>query len=613
MSGLVGWIDLQRDLSRHGDVVHAMTERMRNRGPDGKGTWLSPHAALGHRELATSGVPAHEQPLCVETNAGPVTATHIGRFDNADELRRDIESAGGIVRNGTDTELLLHAFLLWGTDLLDRVHGGFAFAIWDGRTRQLFLARDRLGVKPLYYFAYPGGLLFGSEPKAIMANPHFEARLDLHALPIVLQPRLAMPGETPLAGLHEVPPAHVLTYSQAGLSHRRYWELTSHPHPHSFEKTARHVRELLEEIIGRQLSTAAPMGAMLSGGIDSTSVAALAMQALGHRAPDSDLATYCVRFENDAEPFVATELRPDVDAPYASAAAEFLGTRHTTLSATTHDLLEVIPETRRARDLPGWGQFDASMYLLFQRMRRDCTVALTGEAADEVFGGYPYFFKPEVLQRNRFPWLGDGPKLVDFLSPELTALVKPEEDERERYAQLLARVPRLPGEDAENARMREVFFLGLAGPLSVILDRKERMSMALGLDVRVPFCDHRLLEYVWNVPWQLKCTGGVKGLLKAAMADVLPQATLQRKKSAYPHVQHSEYDRMLIRQASWIVNDSQSRLAWMFDTERFNELIRRISANELNSELPGGSNQAGLLIQLVEMHNWVDEYQVSVR
>lgn len=611
VSGLVGWVDFRQDLSREESVIQGMTDSMQNRGPDGKGTWVSRSAVLGHRDLATS--PVHgEQPLEFRVGESSVTVTVAGSIYNRRDLAADIEGAGGTLRNQADAELFLQAYLLWGNRFVERVNGVFGFAIWDGRTQRVVLGRDRVGIKPLYYYEYAGGIVFASVPKGIMANPRFTARLDPHALPIALQPRLALPGETPLAGLREVPPGHVLTYTESGLTRDRYWQLTSEPHSDSFDETAHHVRELLEDAVGRQMTTDGSLGAMLSGGVDSTSVAALAMARLRGIAPGRALDTYCVQFESDPAHFVATELRPDVDAPYAAAAAEFMGTRHHTLTATVEDLLDAIPATRRARDLPGWGQFDASMYLLFREIQGNSAVALTGEAADEVFGGYPYFSKQDVIERQDFPWLGDGPKLSRYLSPELTSLVNPEEDERARYSQLISQVPRLPGEDAEDARMREIFYLGLSGPLSVILDRKERMSASVGLDVRVPFCDHRLLEYVWNVPWSMKSQGGVKGLLKAAMADVLPPSTVNRKKSAYPHVQNPTYDQTLIRAATWIVNNSASPLAEMFDAARLNRLIGQISNNAVKAELPGGSNQAALLIQLVELHKWVDEYGVSL-
>lgn len=612
MSGLVGWVDFHRDLAAESELLHAMTETMRHRGPDGKGTWSSRHAALGHRALTTADSVAGEQPAVLDTDRATVAIAYDGEIYNLAEVRRELDDKGGRLTTGSDTEVLLQAFLLWGNAFVDRLNGMFAFAIWDGHTRRLLLGRDRMGVKPLYYFAYPGGVLFASEPKGIMANPLFEARLDFSVLSILLQPRLALPGETPMIGLREVPPAHVISYSEAGLVSHRYWRLTSAPHHVPFDETARQVRVLMENIVRDQIPASGRCAAMLSGGVDSTSVAALAVRALRRADPGRILDTFCVEFDSDSAHFASTELRPDVDSPYAAAAAEFIGSRHTKITLSTRDLLDAIPATRRARDLPGWGQFDASMYLLFQQMRGSSAVALSGEAADEFFGGYPYFFNPDLVSRDTFPWLGDGPKLSDYLSPELTVQVDPGEDERARYSQLLSEVPRLDGEDPVDARMREVLFLGMSGPLAVILDRKERMSMSQGLEVRLPFCDHRLVQYVWNVPWSMKSFGGLKGLLKAAMADVVPLGTIARKKSAYPHLQNPDYDQAFLREVTRIVNDGSSPLAEMFDAGRLNDLIKQVSVNPRRSSLPGGASGIQLFVQLVEIHDWIDDYQVSL-
>jgi asparagine synthase (glutamine-hydrolysing) len=612
VSGLAGWADFQRDLTDGGNagVLHTMTEAMTDRGPDGKGVWLSRDMALGHRKLSAGGPADGEQPALARAGAETVALAYDGAIYNLPELRREIEGAGGRLTTGTDTDTLLQGYLLWGADFATRLNGMFAFALWDGRARRLLLCRDRMGVKPLYYAEYPGGILFASLPKGIMANPLFRPRLELSALPVLLQPRLAMPGETPLSGLREVPPAHVLEYSPAGLNSRRYWQLHSAPHRETEAETADHVRALLRDIVTRQLP-AGPCAAMLSGGVDSTAVAALAAQSLRPEA-GRQLATFCVRFDSDPAHFTPTELRPDVDAPYAAAAAAAIGSRHATVTVTLAGMAAAIPGTRRARDLPGWGQFDASMYLLFQRMRQESAVALSGEAADEFFGGYPYLFDQSLISRDTFPWRGDGPRLTDYLSAEVTAVVDPRRDERDRYAQVMSQVPRLPGEDPLNARMREVLFAGMAGPLASVLDRKDRMSMAHGLQVRVPFCDHRLIEYAWNVPWRVKCSGGLKSLLKAAVADLVPATTLGRRKSAYPHVQNPDHDQALVREATWVVNDPASPVRELFDTSRLNGLLRRIGAGELTASLPGGASGAQFLIQLTEARHWIEDYQVSL-
>jgi asparagine synthase (glutamine-hydrolysing)/putative beta-lactam synthetase len=613
MSGFVGWIDFRRDLTTQEDCFKTMLKTMQNCGPDGGGVWISQNAAFGHRRLSVTDQEGGKQPMSVSMAGALIATVHMGRIYNSCELRRDLETMGRPFSTRSDTEVLLQSYLCWGAECVERLHGMFAFAIWDGRTRQLLLGRDRLGLKPLYYFEYPQGILFASEPKGIMANPLFEARLDWAAIPILLQPRLTLPGETPLAGLREVPPAHIITHSLAGLSSRRFWQLTSKPHSDSPVETARQVRSMLEEIVNSELAADVRVGAMLSGGMDSTSIAALAIKTLKKQDPDRVLNTFCVQFEKDLDYFVASELRPERDAPYAAAAADFIGSVHQTVDISAQDLTEVLPATRQARDLPAWGQFDGSMYLLFKQMRKFCTVALTGEAADEIFGGYPYLFNQKLIQRDHFPWLGDGPKLSDYLSQEVKKNVDPQADERARYERLLSEVPRLDGEDPENARMREVLFLGMSGPLQVVLDRKDRMSAAVGLEVRVPFCDHRLVEYVWNVPWSMKSSGGVKGLLKAAMTDVLPLSTLNRKKSAYPHFQDLNYEQGLIREATRIIEDRHSPLAGLFDVAGLKGLIADLAEKgKANQTFPGGSSPAYMLIHLVEAHRWIEDYGVSV-
>jgi asparagine synthase (glutamine-hydrolysing)/putative beta-lactam synthetase len=616
MSGFVGWIDFERDISAEEATLRGMAQTMRHRGPDGEGVWLSTNAGFGHCRLATSDGDRDLQPFVLETDQGSLALCYSGHIDNIAELRSEVLGAAAHLRSSSVAEVLLQGFLLFGAELVQRLRGMFAFAVWDGRRRALTLARDRLGVKPLYYFEYPGGVAFASEPKGVLAHPRFVAAMNLSALPILLQPRLTLSGETPLRGLSEVPRAHVVRFAREGSRSHCYWRLVSAPHEHSFEKTALHVRELLTEIVGQQLLTDVSLGAMLSGGVDSTSIAALAAKRLRETGGDRVLDTFCIQFASDAAHFVPTELRPEVDAPYAAEAAELMGSRHRTLTAATEELFDAIPATREARDLPGWGQFDASIYLLFKQMRRHAKVALTGEAADEFFGGYPYFFKPELMARAHFPWLGDGLRLSEYLAPDIKARIDPSGDERARYAQLLAEVPRLPGEELGEARMREVLYLGMAGPLAVILDRKDRMSSALGLEVRVPFCDHRLVEYVWNVPWSMKARGGVKGLLKVAMADLLPRGTLSRQKSAYPQIQNPQYDQALVQEAKRIVSDKSAPSASLFDTARLTGLIVELAGMKAGGQeakaFPGGSNPAHLLIHLVELDTWLRRHNVSI-
>jgi asparagine synthase (glutamine-hydrolysing) len=482
----------------------------------------------------------------------------------------------------------------------------FSFAIWDSAREEMVLARDRLGIKPLYYLRQPDGVLFASEPKGLLANPVFKPTFSAAALPILFNPRLALPGETPIDGMREVKPGHVVRVNRHGWNEYPYWRLVSHEHDDDLDTTVRTIRELLEDIVERQLISDVPRAAMLSGGLDSSIIAALASRALA-RSGDGPLLTYSVRFKGEERDFRPTALRPERDAPYAALAARHVGTDHIEVTLNAAEVTEATTAARRARDLPSNGQFDTSMYLLFATLRERSTVALSGEAADEVFGGYPWFHDRATVERDTFPWLGDAPRLADCLTPDLRRSLQPAEFEADRYATLRARVPRLAGEGRHDARMREVLFFSLHGPLSMLLDRKDRMSMAVGLEVRVPFCDHRLLEYVWNVPWSMKVADGrEKSLLRMAAADLLPEAILMRPKSAYPAMHDPVHDAAVREAVHRLLDDKSSPLASLLDRRRVLDLADREAPTMTHA------STAHLLIPLLEVDTWMREYDLCV-
>lgn len=608
MCGIVGWLDFSRDLRTERPLVLTMVDTMRRRGPDDGGVWLSAHAALGHRRLAVIDIEGGRQPMLADEDnpAGPVVLVHSGEVYNFQELRAELVGLGYAFRTRSDTEVILQAYRQWGAACAERLNGMFAFAVWDSANQSLLLVRDRLGVKPLYYFPLPHGVLFASEPKGIMANPLFSAVVDEQSLPILLNARLGLPGETPLRGLREVPPGHVVEVRRDGLREQAYWELVSGPHPDDLDATVSHVSDLLDDIVRRQLISDVPLSSMLSGGLDSTVLSALAAREY-FSTGKGRLTTYCVEFEGDEEHFVPTELRPEIDAPYAQLAADHLDTDHVPVALRTRRLVDVLPAARQARDLPGLGQFDTSMYLLFGQIRNRSTVTISAEAADELFGGYPWYHDPATIARDGFPWLGDAPRLTDCLAPDVRARIRPDDAEQDRYRTLLARVPKLPGEDAHNARMREVLFLSMQRPLQYLLDRKDRMSMAHGLEVRVPYCDHRLVEYVWNIPWSMKVADGrEKSPLRLAARGLVPEQTLARPKSAYPGTHDPAYENDVIRSVEKLLADRSSPLYGALDARRVENL--RCCGEKTMTWL----NAAHLLLPLLEIDIWMREYRVQL-
>ena len=552
MCGITGWVAFRRDLRGEQATIDAMTETMACRGPDDRGTFVTEHGALGHRRLAIIDLPGGRQPMSVDTPDGAVVLVYSGETYNFGELREELAGRGHRFETSSDTEVVLHAYLEWGTALAERLNGMYAFAIWDARIDQLVMIRDRMGIKPFYYYETPDGVLFGSEPKAILANPTAEAVMTLDGIRELFS-LAKTPGNAMWDGMREVEPGTVVTVDRDGMRTTRYWALRTREHTDDQETTVAKVRELLEDIVARQLVADVPRCMLLSGGLDSSALTAIAAKQLA--TVGERVRSFAVDFVGQAENFVPDEMRATPDTPYVHDVAELTGTDHQDIVLDSDQLADPEVRTRyiRARDLPnGMGDMDGSLYLLFKAIRGHSTVALSGESADEVFGGYQQFFDPEARAAETFPWLAAAARRAfsggtrRFFTPALAANLRLEEYIHDAYKTAVAQVEPLPGESALESRMREICYLHLTHFVRILLDRKDRASMAVGLEVRVPFCDHRLVEYVYNTPWALKTFDGrEKSLLRAATADVLPPSVVQRVKSPYPSTQDPKYAKKL--------------------------------------------------------------------
>ncbi|MFD8086054.1 asparagine synthase (glutamine-hydrolyzing) [Kitasatospora sp. NPDC059722] len=550
MCGITGWASFHQDLRRSTPVIEAMTATMALRGPDAGGVWTGAHAALGHRRLAVIDIEGGAQPMADCPEQPHVVLTYSGEVYNHHELRERLRSSGHRFETRSDTEVVLRAYLEWGDALVDHLEGMYAFAIWDERRERLLLVRDRLGVKPLFWAAVDGGLAFGSEPKALFAHPELTPTVDADGLREAYS-LLFNTGPTVWAGIREVHPGGLLVLDRDGIRERRYWDLAANPHTDDPETTKERVRELVDRAARSQLEADVPLCSLLSGGLDSTVVTALVADELRLReGPQARLRSYAVDYSDQAEQFTGDVLRTGHDTPFATEAGAFIGTDHSTVILDPRTLLD--PDHRRAvvvaRDSPiGVGDMDTSLYLLFGEIRRHSTVALSGEAADEVFGGYPWFHNPEALAAQAFPWLlvtGDAAAMP--LNPELAARLRIPEFRADTYRSALAAVPHLDDETPAEHRQRELQHLSLTRWLRQLLHRKDRLSMVQGLEVRVPYCDHRLVEYAFNAPWAMKNHDGrEKSLLRDVGRGIAPDSVLWRPKNHYPATHHAEYNRGL--------------------------------------------------------------------
>ncbi|WP_280392660.1 asparagine synthase (glutamine-hydrolyzing) [Nocardia brasiliensis] len=606
MCGITGWVSFQRDLSTAKNSIDAMTATMACRGPDDSGTWVAPHVALGHRRLAIIDLIGGVQPMTIETPEGVVAMVYSGEAYNFRELRDELRARGQRCSTESDTEVVLRAYLEWGAAFAERLNGMYAFAIWDARIDRLVMARDRLGIKPFYYYPTEDGVLFGSEPKAILANSLASKTIGLSGLRELFVVS-AQPAQAVWAGMRQVPPGSVVTVDRNGLRTTRYWSLRTTEHRDDCATTVSTIRELLEDIVARQLISDVPRCVLLSGGLDSSGLTALAAAQLA--AADAQVRTFSVEFQQQDEDFVPDEWRATLDAPYARAVADHVGSAHRNIVLDSAALAD--PAVRAAvvtaRDLPtGHGDTDASLYLLFKAIREHSTVALSGESADEVFAGYRWFRTAAEQGLHTFPWLAVVPpefaQRTRLLDPDLTAALDLDTYLADSFADAIAEVARLDGESDLEFRMRQVSHLHITRLLRTLLDRKDRMSMAVGLEVRVPYCDHRLVEYVYNAPWSLKTFDGrEKSLLRAATADTLPRSVVERVKSHYPITKNLDYVTALIHQSADLLATPGHPVFGLYDHDAVTKAVDRPAAHLTEPDRFD-------LEQLLDFAIWLDHY-----
>ncbi|AEW96641.1 MULTISPECIES: asparagine synthase (glutamine-hydrolyzing) [Streptomycetaceae] len=623
MCGITGWVDFTRDLTRERHTTRAMTDTMACRGPDDEGCWSARHVALGHRRLAVIDVAGGRQPMRTpETgpDGEPVAViSYSGEVYNFRELREELVLHGHHFRTRSDTEVVLRAYLEWGSGFVGRLGGMYAFALWDNRTEELLLVRDRLGVKPLFHHPLDDGVLFGSEPKAILANPLATPRLDLDGLRDALA-LARVPGRTPLTGVYEVKPGHLVRVRRGRLTEERYWSLRTRPHHDDLDTTIATVRDLLTDTVDRQLVSDVPLCALLSGGLDSSALTAMAQRSLtAGRAGDAAgevIRTFSVDFAGYTENFTPEPFRETPDAPYVAELVRHVGTDHHEILLDTAQLVDPAVRRRvlRAWDLPyGIGDHDPSLLLLFEAVRRRSTVALSGESADEVFGGYLWFHHPDAVRADTFPWHAVNATPVAeqataFLDPALVKELALAEYVADTYREAVAEVEHLPGDDATERRMRVASHLNITRFLPMLLDRKDRMSMAVGLEVRVPFCDHRLVSYVYNAPWAMKTFDGrEKSLLRAATEQWLPPSIVRRRKAPYPSTQDTGYDLAVNRELARIAADPASPAAPLLDRAALRAFLDRpltgpysMMQRSVHTETP------------VRLDAWLGEYGVRL-
>ena len=600
MSAIAGILDLHHN----DDIMESMIKTMRARGAEGKESYCTNTGCILH-----TGASAMEQNMILDDGNHRYIITYDGVLYNKQELRNELSACGHSFDGFSDTEVLLHGYVQWKESILEKCNGIFAFAILEEHSGRVFIARDRIGVKPLFYTMHRSGMIFASQIKTLLAYPGVEAEIDEEGIAQLL---LLGPGRKPGSGvfhnIRELEPGNYGIYEGGKLRLRRYWQLKDRIHTDSFEKTAEQVRHLLLDAIRRQLPSEDSVGAFLSGGLDSSIVSAICARELD--AQGRTLHTFSLDYLNNDKNFKPGKFQPNADPEFIRIMQMYLDSHHHWTILTAEDLADGLERAAIARDLPGMADVDSSLLAFCSQINPYVKVAFSGECADEIFGGYPWYRDPAVRDLNGFPWAQNTAQRAKLLHPALSERFNAEEYVHSCYQESLAQCDILPENTATEARMKQMVNLNFRWFMQTLLDRNDRMSMVSSLDVRVPYCDYRIAEYMYAVPWEYKDHRGYeKGLLRYAMRGVVPDAVLFRKKSPFPKTHDPKYLQLVKTRFSQMLADPQAPIFNIVDKAALQTLPEQDFTWPWYGQL---MQLPQTLAYMLQLNFWLKHYSVRI-
>lgn len=574
MCGIVGFVNYSRDISSYRNVLNNMNQTLSGRGPDEEGYYINNHVALGHKRLIVIDPEAGKQPMIEKYSFGEYSIIYNGQIYNTDELRNNLIENGFEFNGHSDTEVLLKSYIHYGKDVVHHLNGIFAFAIWNSHSEELFLARDHLGVKPLFYTNFDSSFIFASELKAIFEYPNIPKVLGEQGISELFGIGPAhTAGITIYKDIFELKPGHFIVYNRSGIYNQRYWKLKSMPHTDDFKTTCDTVYNLLTDSIKRQIVSDVPLCTFLSGGLDSSIITKFVGDFRKEQGL-SPVSTYSVDYIDNDKNFVKSDFQPNSDNYYINLMTDSTYSVNQKVVLDTPDLANFLEDAMIARDVPGMADVDSSLLLFCKNVKQEQTVTLMGECADEIFGGYPWFFREDALNSGTFPWSIALSERQQILNPSIAEKIDLKNYIDFRYNESLNDVEILDCDTPETAEKRKISHLTINWFMQTLLERADRMGMHNGFEIRVPFCDYRLAQYLWNVPWEIKALHGrEKGLLRHIMKDFLPEEIVDRKKSPYPKTHNPTYLKAAQSMLSKIMEDKNAPINYLLNRKYILEII----------------------------------------
>ncbi len=573
MCGIAGFCSFDTDYTKNYEynieVLKKMREALSRRGNDNVGEYLDKNIGLSQTRLTIRDLVGGNQPMTRYKDGKSCTIVYNGEIYQADALKKDLINKGYKFETTSDTEIILFAYMEYGVKSVKMLNGIFAYAIWDDNLRKLFLFRDYFGVKPLFYTFENNSIIFASEIKGLFANNIVTPKLDIHTLREIFGIFPARSeGDGIFKGIFEIKYGHYGVYDINGFNQYKYRELKSEHHNKSYEETVDDVKYLIKSSVEGQMVSDVPVCSFLSGGIDSCIVTAIASDYL--KKQGKEFNTFSFDFKNNDIYFTANTFQPEQDKKYVDKMLEIYPLNHSYLECSEESLVDFLYKSVDSKDLPGMADVDASMLYFCLLVSKHNKVTLTGECADEIFGGYPWFHKKEFIEADTFPWSINTHIRTEMFSERLNL----KDYIYSKYKKSLAEVPYLDGENNIEKRQREISYLNLKWFMTTLLERMDRASMYNKLEARVPYADYRIVEYMWNVPWEYKNHNGVtKGLLRDTAKDLLTPELLYRKKSPYPKTYSPIYEKKLSKILSEILNNSNSPVLEYINKNKALELL----------------------------------------
>lgn len=612
MCGFCGIVNYDLDISENRQIIKNMFDTLSQRGPDEEGLFLDDCVNLGHKRLIVIDPENGSQPMSFSYQGNKYTIVYNGQIYNTKEIKNVLLENGFNFNGHSDTEILLKAYVHFGYELPKHLNGIFSFAIWDDKQKELFIARDHFGIKPFFYTFKNNNFIFGSEIKAILKHPNVSPTIDKLGLCELFGVGPShTPGLTPFKDIFELKPGYFAVFDRNGLKMEQYFALKTMPHEDSFEETCEKIKFFLDDSISKQLVSDVPLGMMLSGGLDSSIITSYASK---HFANSKNMfKTFSVDYVDNDINFKKSDFQPNSDKEFIQLMVDKYGCNHKNIVLDTPELARSLEQAMIARDMPGMADVDSSLYLFCRKIKKDVSVVLSGECSDEIFAGYPWFFREDALSSNTFPWSIAITERQKLLNPALSSKINLKEYIDCRYNQALNEVEFLDSDSMETIEKRKISYLTLNWWMQTLLDRSDRMSMASGLELRVPFCDYRLVQYMWNVPWEMKALNGrEKGLLRYVMKDILPSEIVDRKKSPYPKTHNPNYLKAVKDILENILRKSDAPIKSILNENYIKEIL--VTDGNAFSRPWFGQLMTGpqLMAYICQVNMWLEKYQPKI-